>query len=425
MFLHIVKKGETLHNIAKYYRVPIQRIIDDNMIKNPDQLVVGQSLLIRPDNLKYVVEPGDTLSKIAYKFGITIDQIMTFNSQIEDVNNLQVGDEIKIVFDNIDKTPMEINGFAYINIDRDVLRKTLPHLTYLSIFSYPARPDGSIPELNDYELIREAFHYNVAPIMVVTNMDKPGSFSSELGHIILNDEMVQDNLLNNISNVIQEKGYQGVNFDFEYLYPEDEQLYDNFLLKAVNLFNPKGIKVMTSLAPKTSEDQPGLLYEAHDYQDQGQIVNRIVLMTYEWGYIFGPAMPVAPIDKVEEVIQYAVTDIPNDKILMGVPNYGYVFNVPFVEGSSARLIKLHEGPEIAAQVGAKIEFDTEAASPFFIYYDNGQERHVHFEDARSIIAKIELAKKYDLAGLSYWTIMDYFAPNWLLIDYYIEVIKVL
>ena len=215
MFLHIVKENDTLNNIAKYYRVPMQRIVDDNMITTPDKLVVGQSLLIRPDNFKYVVEPGDTIYKIAKKYHITVTQIMTYNSQIKDPNKLTVGEEINIVFDNIDKTPMEINGFTLIDINRDVLRKTLPYLTYLSIFSYPVSEDGSLPELNDYELIREAFHYNVAPIMVVTNMDQPGSFSSDLAHSILTNPNIQDNLLNNILEVMQEKGYQGINFDFE------------------------------------------------------------------------------------------------------------------------------------------------------------------------------------------------------------------
>ena len=182
---------------------------------------------------------------------------------------------------------------------------------------------------------------------------------------------------------------------------------------------------MTSLAPKTSAEQEGLLYEAHDYQDQGEIVNRIVLMTYEWGFIYGPAMPVAPLDKVEEVIEYAVTEIPSEKILMGMPNYGYDFKVPFVEGTAAKIITNIEGLEIAKRVGEKIEFDPNAQSPYFNYQQNGQEHEVHFEDARSTIAKIELAKKYELAGLSYWTIMDFFTPNWLLIDYYIEVIKIL
>lgn len=424
MFLHIVKENDTLYNLAKEYKIPMQRLIDDNMISNPDSLVVGQSLLIRPDNLKHVVEPGDTLAGIARKYGITVPQILTYNEQIKNPNNLNVGDEIRIVFDNIDKTPMEINGFAFVNINRDVLRKTFIHLTYLSIFSYPVNSDGSLPELNDQELINEAYHFNVAPIMVVSNMDKPGSFSSDLAHDILLDEVTQNILLNNILDIITEKGYLGVNFDFEYLYPEDEQRYDDFLLKAVSLLNPMGYKVMTSLAPKTSGEQSGLLYEAHDYQDQGEIVNRIVLMTYEWGYIYGPAMPVAPLNKVEEVIKYAVSVIPSEKILMGMPNYGYDFKVPFVEGRAAKLITNIEGVEIAKRVGAKIDFDQEAQSPFFIYYENGQEHHVHFEDARSTIAKINLAKLYDLGGLSYWTIMDYFTPNWLLIDYYVEVIKV-
>jgi spore germination protein len=425
MFLHIVKPKDTLFEISKGYGVPIDRLVLDNDLANPDVLVVGQSLLIRRENFKYRVVAGDTIYSLAKKYGITVDQIMLYNNQIESPDKISPGMEIKIVFDNPDKVPMEINGFTYIDIKPEVLKKTLPYLTYLSIFSYPVNADGTLGNIEDEELIREAYRFNVAPILVVTNMDAPGNFSSDLIHDILVNEKIQTTLIDEVYRVIQEKGYQGVNFDFEYIYPEDKDNYNAFLEKTVAKLNPRGYKVMTSLAPKTGPNQPGLLYEAHDYEAQGDIVNRIVLMTYEWGFLYGPSMPVAPINKVEEVISYAVTVIPSEKILMGMPNYGYDFPVPFVQGQMAKILTNNEAIALASRVSAKIEFDLVAKSPYFVYHENDREHNVHFEDARSTIAKINLAKEYDLGGLSYWTIMDFFTPNWLLVDYYIDVIKVL
>ena len=176
---------------------------------------------------------------------------------------------------------------------------------------------------------------------------------------------------------------------------------------------------------KTSQDQPGLLYEAHDYPVHGMVLDRVIIMTYEWGYIFGPALPVAPINEVERVIKYTVSAIPPYKILMGIPNYGYDFKVPFVEGSMADLISNLEAIDLAIEKQAEIEFDEKAQSPFFRYFVNGEEHVVHFEDARSIKAKFELVKEYDLKGVSYWTLMDPFPQNWLLLNYFFRVIKLL
>ena len=84
-----------------------------------------------------------------------------------------------------------------------------------------------------------------------------------------------------------------------------------------------GYTVMVALAPKTSAGQPGLLYEAHDYAALGAAADDVLLMTYEWGYALSEPMAVAPIDKVEQVVRFAVSQIPPDKIFLGMPNYGY------------------------------------------------------------------------------------------------------
>lgn len=426
MFIYVVKANDTLQSISQRFNVPIARIVADNGISNPNALVVGQSLLIRPLSFRYTVESGDTLDSIAEKFQIPLENIYAYNPQLKD-DNIYPGLDLRIIYDNPEKRDIEVNGFVYPEVDMNLLRRTLPYLTYLSIFSYQITTEGVLNEINDTPLINEAYRYNVAPVMVVTNISllEPGVFSTDLIHEILSDESKTAKLLDNIASVANEKNYFGICFDFEYLYPEDRTLYNNFLRLAESRLKPLGYILMSAVAPKTSQDQPGLLYEAHDYPVHGMVLDRVIIMTYEWGYIFGLALPVAPINEVERVIKYTVSAIPPYKILMGIPNYGYDFKVPFVEGSMADLISNLEAIDLAIEKQAEIEFDEKAQSPFFRYFVNGEEHVVHFEDARSIKAKFELVKEYDLKGVSYWTLMDPFPQNWLLLNYFFRVIKLL
>src|SRR5699024_11318101 len=80
--------------------------------------------------------------------------------------------------------------------------------------------------------------------------------------------------------------------------------------------------------------------EAHDYAAHGEIADFSVLMTYEWGYSAGPPLPVSPINEVQKVLDYAISVMPSDKILLGQNLYGYDWTLPFVQGESfARAIR--------------------------------------------------------------------------------------
>ena len=166
-----------------------------------------------------------------------------------------------------------------------------------------------------------------------------------------------------------------------------------------------------------SDTQTGLLYEGKDYGLLGEAADYVLLMTYEWGYTYGPAMAVAPINKVRQVVEYALTKIPPEKIHLGIPNYGYDWTLPYVKGASkAVTIGNVEAVQIAVANGASILFDETAQSPYFNYVQNNQTHEVWFEDARSLTAKFNLVKEYQLRGMSYWQIMQLFRANWLLLD---------
>lgn len=208
-----------------------------------------------------------------------------------------------------------------------------------------------------------------------------------------------------------------MDIDFEYILAEDRDNFTTFVANTTRYMNERGFSVSVALAPKTSPDQQGLLYGGKDYGGLEAAANSVLLMTYEWGYTFSEPRAVAPIDKVREVLDYAITEIPRAKIDMGIPNYGYDWALPYVKGQSrARTIGNVEAVNIAVQYGSNIYFDEVAQSPYFNYIDNGILHEVWFEDVRSMNAKSNLMEEYALRGLGYWQIMRLFRANWLLLE---------
>ena len=141
-------------------------------------------------------------------------------------------------------------------------------------------------------------------------------------------------------------------------------------------------------------------------------------MTYEWGYTYGPPMAVAPLPNVRQVLEYALTEIPHSKIWLGIPNYGYDWPLPFVQGESkATSISSQQAVTLARKYGVNIDYDQRAQAPWFRYTDEiGRQHEVWFEDARSIQAKLELISQYGLVGAGYWNLMRDFPQNWLVLS---------
>ncbi|OJU13035.1 MAG: spore gernimation protein [Clostridiales bacterium 43-6] len=424
MMIHVVQPQESVYSIATKYGVPYERVIADNEITNPQALVVGQTLVIMDGMRKYTIRRGDTLYGIARRYGVTVDDLVEANPGINP-QALTIGQAINIPSQTKKLGSIRVNGFAFPSINLEVLRKTLPSLTYLSIFSYDIRPDGSLNTINDEPLIREAKSGGVAPMMVISNIEEGSGFSSDLIRTVLNSEQIQNTLIDNVIAVLDAKGYYGLNLDLEYVYPEDREKYNSFIRKITSRLEPLGYLVTSSIAPKQTATQRGRLYEAHDYPVHGRLLNYVIIMTYEWGYTYGPAQAVAPLNQVRRTLDYAVTAIPRNKILLGVPNYGYDWTLPFVQGSAARSLTNKAAVELAARVGANIKFDEKAKSPFFNYYDSSGKRHeVWFEDARSMEATLRLVNEYGLAGISFWTINSFSPQNILVLNGLYDIIKV-
>lgn len=462
MLIHVVKSGETLWQIASFYRVPLSRIANINQLPDPNKLLVGQSLVVPtedvlytvragdtlwriaqahnttiqaiiqanritdPDNIypgltlyipaqKYRVQPGDTLGRIAQRFGITIQALIKVND-IEDPNLIYPG--MLLTIPRRERPEIEVNGYIYIlgNEAAPIVRAVGEHLTYLSPFAYMIREDGTLQAINDTAAISAAIDENAVPMMSITNFTST-QLGQNLAHVVLASTDIQNRLFQNTINVMRQKQYKGLNVDFENVLPADRELYNQFMQRAVDRLHAEGFFVSSALAPKVGPEQQGLLYTAHDYPAHGRIADFIVLMTYEWGWRKGPPQAISPLNQIKRVLDYAVSVIPRDKIFLGFQIYARDWLLPHVQGQEAETFSVQEAVIRAVRHNATIQYDEKAASPFFRYTDaQGRMHEVWFEDARSAQAKFDTVKSYNLRGVSYWALGYPFPQNWVLLE---------
>jgi spore germination protein len=370
MLIHVVQRGETLWQISNRYHMNMSRIVNVNRLEYPNRLLIGQALIIpTPDTAaRTVIEVNGYL------------------------------------------TPMGAEGVS-------IAGNAGKYLTYLAVFSYKVKTDGTLVPKDDASVLDRTFGMGIIPLMSITNTDG-GLFNSDIAHAVLSSDEMQNRLLGNVLTAMLAKGYQGLNIDFEYVYPEDRENYNRFLGKAVTRLHAYGFSVSTALAPKISSTQSGLLYSAHDYHVHGRLADFVIIMTYEWGWVGGKPMAVAPINEVRRVLNYAVTEIPRNKILMGIPLYARDWRLPYVWGvTKAETISLQEAIRRAVRHSVRILYDTVAQTPYYRYTDDqGAVHEVWFEDPRSFRSKYNTAKEYGLRGVSYWELNTEAPQNWPVLE---------
>ncbi|MCT4593995.1 MAG: LysM peptidoglycan-binding domain-containing protein [Anaeromicrobium sp.] len=462
MLIHTVKPGESLWEISTNYKVPIKKIIEVNKLPNPNRLVNGQSLVIPTQDRIHIVRPGESLWKIAKDYGTSVKSIVKVN-KISDTKSIYPGKRLYILaprhyvkrgempweigkrygvslesllrVNNIEdprgiypgtiliiprkeKPPMDVNGYIY-KLDKEaipIVREDGKYLTYLSPFAYLIKEDGSLQVIKDVPAIKTAYEQRVVPIMSITNFTSTEK-GENVANIILNSDEIQEKLLTNIINIMKEKRYKGLNVDFENVLPKDREPYNKFMERTVERLHPKGYFVSSALAPKVSADQPGLLYEAHDYEAHGKIADFVILMTYEWGARVGPPQAISPLDQIKRVLDYAVTVIPREKIYFGFQIYARDWLLPHRKGQEAKTFSPQEAILKAVKYGATIKYDEIAQSPYYRYRDEeGRMHEVWFEDARSAQAKFDAVKDYNLSGISYWVLGYPYPQNWVLLE---------
>lgn len=319
MDIYVVRPGDTVYSIAAEHEVSMSLLLANNQFPDPTRLVVGQTVVIQYPQRTYIVQSGDTLDSIANFEGISINALLRNNPVLRGENDILPGQELVLSYQQPKQGTLSVNGYAYPYVDRGLLQRTLPYLTNLTPFTYGFTSQGELVMLNDQFMLDAAAQMRVAPLLHLSTLSADGRFSNELAHIVLNDSRVQNTLIENLMRTIQEKNYRGLDVDFEFVFTEDAVPYAQFIARLRERLSPLGLPVIVALAPKVFASQPGLLYQGHNYRLLSEAADQVLLMTYEWGYTYSAPMAVAPIRKVRQVVEYALTEMPPEKIWLGIP----------------------------------------------------------------------------------------------------------
>ncbi len=323
---------------------------------------------------------------------------------------------------------LEVNGYIEPTLEKsalDCMENTFTHLTYLSIFGYHIKDDGTLTSIDDNPLIHMARKNRVAPLMVVTNY-KEGIFDSDLVHHVLSNHYIRAKLIDNIIDTVISKNYHGVQVDFEKIYHSDKKIYHEFLSNLKYRLSRQHLILTTVLSPNFLIES-GESNDSQDFIAHGTISDFTIFTTYGWGWAGGPPYPIAPINEVTQNIVNALSIVSPEKIMMGIPLYGYDWSLPYKqENPRANAISIQEAVQLADFNKTVIHYDFLAQSPYFNYFDNADHPHiVWLENEKSVSAKYELVHALDLRGVSFWSLATPFPENWEVLKAFFNIKKVI
>ena len=425
MTIHVVQKGETIDSVAEKYGVSAERLIIENGISLPIILAVGETLVVLHPEITYKVQEGDTLVSIAEKYKVTIFQILRNNPYLSDREYFYPGETIVISYEGEKIRSIAINSYAYPFIDMNILKKTLPFLTYLTIYSYEVTAEGDLNDIDDTEIIKTAKAYGVAPVMLLVAASKSLEEEIAVMHSILSSKDAQIKLVNNILRVLKSKGYSGVSFTPPYLQPDDRSIYEELVLKFIDIISKAGYKVYDTLSVRTFLLLNGTLSTGIDYQKIGREVDGTMLINYTFGYSEGVPPGTTSIDTFKRFIEASTKRMPPEKIFSGVPVIGYIWMFPFTPNQSKGMAVTYDSViQIAIEHNAEILYDEITNSAYFTYV-SVDEFVVRFWDARSIDVFVKIVPEFGLNGISIWNIMNWFPQMWLVINSQYDIDKVL
>ncbi len=226
------------------------------------------------------------------------------------------------------------------------------------------------------------------------------NFKTTKMHLTVNDDTLDDVLrkednqkllINNILSVIIESGFKELYIDGLSC---DARLIIAFAENIVKTLRTMGILVSFAVEPETWHANCGLAA-------LGNTVDFVVLKEFCLANRQTPGA-MLPYSIAVDIVDFAVRSIPSQKVVLELALHGYDWSAPFVPGQSEKQkVSVNHIITVAARQNVKIVHDKASASPFIEYEDEHQIQHVAwFEDILSLYKKLELASRYNLAGVN-------------------------
>lgn len=428
MHIYVVKPGDTITSIANMFGISTDKLIRENELTDPLQLVPGQMMVIVDPTQTHTVLEGESLGSIAALYNITISELLRNNNFLSDMPYIYPELELNINFDRTAR--LETYGYTNSFIDRDLLAKTLPYLTYLPIFNYLINDDGEIIQNGeDSDIIEMATLYGVLPLLHLSTITVQGEFDVTTTYKVLTDEDLQDMIIKNVLNIMRDKGYYGVIISAQYINEKNQYLFANLAKRFSENLSQEGYQTLITINTNINTIGNEVLYEIIDYGTISEAVDTILFLEYIWGLDVIPPGPLISVREQNVFLDYVLSQTEPENIVVGFPTFGYNWELPYISGySNSEFLTRDNVISLARNVGTQIQFDEISQNSYFYFEEtNGNAGHyvawfVTPKTADSLV-KVALEKGIDKIGI--WNIMFFYAPLWLVVNSQYEIIKYL
>jgi len=216
---------------------------------------------------------------------------------------------------------------------------------------------GQLGSRDDHTLIQFAHAHGlrVLPSLLTS--------SATLNHRLLTDDAVSAQAVEQILGYVDAEGYDGFDLDLENVRPEDRAAYVTFAAKLGTALHERG-KVLAMAVPAKFSDAASPWWGGYDYAGLGEQADLVTIMAYEYrGSWSGPGS-VAPIGWVDSVMAFAASQIPPEKLLLGLAVYGFDWNTT---SGGARALSYVQAAALADHHQVAITVDRETQSATYRY----------------------------------------------------------
>ncbi|MGE5328143.1 MAG: glycosyl hydrolase family 18 protein [Deltaproteobacteria bacterium] len=230
--------------------------------------------------------------------------------------------------------------------------------------------------------------------------------NSALASKILNDSSLREKVIQELLVYVKLYKLEGINLDFENLKLEDKDVYTQFVRELAPPLRQMGVILSVDVGVPGGSDNWSKCY---DRKALAEVVDYVMVMTYDQHWGTSPVSgSVAQYDWVEDKIKLTLQEVPESKLLIGLPFYtrewkeDYAADGKMIGKPSSVAISMQEAQQSIIDNKAKLEWD-ESSGQYYAEYSKGNSKYkIWIEDQKSINLKSSLVHKYQLAGAASW-----------------------
>lgn len=372
---HVVGEGERLQDIARKYNVPVELLIYANRLKEDSYLYKSQRLIIPFRTVKGYYREDDRVSGV--------------------------------------------RGTGIRGVRRDLLT----FLAYCWLFvDTEGRIHGSVkPELLNLAAGKGGREAGTGgcDISIAVRFGEEGLPASEVAHAVLTTRKSRSSALKNIADAASRSGAGEVEVWLDDLDVEDRYYFYSFIRDLSMGIKGSGRRISVAI-PAASDAQrygetgvgaAGIAEKkgggettgpAFDYSEIARHVDHVTLLAFDEHRKESAAGPIASAGWVRGAVKYALSYIPCWKIVLAVPTYGCDWPEISQNQAQSHILSYDETQAIASTFKPHVEWDPGAMVRHFRYRSFRVTHQVWFENAESLLAKVNLVEKYNLAGIALW-----------------------